>query len=95
MVLWFHRNPSWRPKVLPAAKRSRATCLPAASGRLKEGMELAVKEWRARFSVENREARVVGAVAGSKASQLAGGRRAGSHDDVRQAYRECCGRWGD
>lgn len=35
-------------------------------------MQLAVKEWRARFSVENRETRVVGIVSGSKASQLAG-----------------------
>jgi len=41
--------------------------------RLKEGMQLAVKGWRVRFSVENREVRVVGIVSGSKASQLARG----------------------
>jgi hypothetical protein len=45
-------------------------------------MQLAVKEWRVRCSAESREARIVGIVSGSKASQLAGG----NLDDMRQAY---------
>lgn len=53
-------------------------------------MQITVKEWHARFSLKNRETRVVDIVSGSKASQLA----AGDLDDVRQVYTECFGRSG-
>ncbi len=39
--------------------------------RLKEGMQLAVKEWRARFSVEGREIRVIDIASGFRLSELA------------------------
>ncbi len=59
--------------------------------RLNDGMQLAVKEWRVRFSVEHREARVAAIFSGFKTSQLA----ADDLDEVRQAHREFRGRWGD
>lgn len=57
--------------------------------RLADGMQLAVKEWRIRFSVEGREIRVAGIVSGFKAAQLAGE----SLDDVLQVHREFRGKW--
>jgi len=55
------------------------------------GMQLAVKEWRIRFTVENREACVTAILSGFKAAQLAGDAR----DDDRQPHREFRSRWGD
>lgn len=57
--------------------------------RIDEGMQLAVKEWRIRFSVEGREARVVAIASGFRESQLAG---AGG-GDVLVAHREFRERW--
>jgi tRNA-Thr(GGU) m(6)t(6)A37 methyltransferase TsaA len=58
--------------------------------RIDGGMQLAVKEWRVRFSVEGREVRVTEIVSGFRASQLA----ADVLDDVLQAHREFRERWG-
>lgn len=58
--------------------------------RLDGGMQLAVKEWRIRFSVEGREVRVVEIASGFRASQLAGEVK----DDVLRAHREFRERWG-
>lgn len=58
--------------------------------RLDEGMQLAVKEWRVRFSVEGREVRVIEITSGFRESQLAGE----GGDDVLQAHREFRERWG-
>jgi tRNA-Thr(GGU) m(6)t(6)A37 methyltransferase TsaA len=59
--------------------------------RTAEGMQLAVKEWRVRFSVEGREARVTEIVSGFRASQLAGE----AQDDVLRAHQEFRQRWGE
>jgi tRNA-Thr(GGU) m(6)t(6)A37 methyltransferase TsaA len=48
------------------------------------GMQLAVKEWRARFSVAGREIRVIDIASGFKVSQLA----SDAGDDVLRAHRE-------
>jgi hypothetical protein len=66
MVFWFHHKPSWRPKVWPCRESVPSHILTGCIRRLKEGMQLAVKEWRVRFSVENREVRVVGIVSGQR-----------------------------
>lgn len=58
--------------------------------RLEGGMQLAVKEWRIRFSVEGREVRVVEIGSGFRAAQLAGV----VNDDVLRAHREFRERWG-
>jgi tRNA-Thr(GGU) m(6)t(6)A37 methyltransferase TsaA len=57
--------------------------------RLDQGMQLAVKEWRVRFSVEGREVRVMEIASGFRASQLASAKQ----DDVLQAHREFRGKW--
>lgn len=57
--------------------------------RLDDGMQLAVKEWRARFIVEGREIRVIAIGSGFKESQLA----AESDDEVLKAHREYRERW--
>jgi tRNA (adenine37-N6)-methyltransferase len=57
---------------------------------LDQGMQLAVKEWRIRFSVEGREVLVAEIASGFRASQLA----SAMQDDVLQAHREFRGRWG-
>jgi len=59
--------------------------------RLDDGMQLAVKEWRARFTVEGRDVRVVAIDSGFRPSQLA----AESDDAVLLAHREFRGRWGE
>lgn len=59
--------------------------------RIDGGMQLAVKEWRVRFSVEGREVGVTEIVSGFRASQLA----ADVHDDALQAHREFRERWGE
>src|SRR5437868_6940369 len=59
--------------------------------RLANGMQLAVKQWRVRFGVENREARVSDIVSGFKAAELAGE----GLDDVLQAHREFREKWGE
>lgn len=59
--------------------------------RLEDGMQLAVKEWRARFNVEGREVRVNALVSGFRESQLA----LDSDDDVLRAHREFRERWSD
>jgi tRNA-Thr(GGU) m(6)t(6)A37 methyltransferase TsaA len=55
--------------------------------RLGDGMQLAVKEWRIRFSVEGREARVIAITSGFRESQLA------DDDDVFRAHREFREQW--
>lgn len=57
--------------------------------RVEGGMQLAVKEWRVRFSVAAREVCVVGIVSGFRAAQLAGG----TDDEVLRAHREFRERW--
>ena len=59
--------------------------------RLADGMQLAVKEWRIRFSVEGREARVADIVSGFKAAQLEGEKS----DDVLETHREFGRTWGE
>lgn len=60
--------------------------------RLADGsMQLAVKEWRVRFNVENRTARVADIVSGFAAAQLA----AEDLDGARQAHREFRRKWGE
>ena len=57
--------------------------------RLDDGMQLAVKEWRVRFSVEGRQVRVAAIASGFRVSQLAGE----GGDDVLLAHREFRERW--
>lgn len=52
--------------------------------RLDNGMQLAVKEWRARFSVEGRAIRVLDIASGFRVAQLEGG----ANDEVLQSHRE-------
>jgi tRNA-Thr(GGU) m(6)t(6)A37 methyltransferase TsaA len=52
--------------------------------RLADGMQLAVKEWRIRFTVEGRDVRVVDIASGFRVSQLA----SETADPVLQAHRE-------
>lgn len=52
--------------------------------RVDDGMQLAVKEWRVRFSVGGREIRVIDIASGFRVSQLAGD----SNDEVLQRHRE-------
>lgn len=58
--------------------------------RIDGGMQLAVKEWRVRFSVDGREVRVIEIASGFRPAQLA---RDGD-DDVLRAHREFQERWG-
>lgn len=57
--------------------------------RMDDGMQLAVKEWRIRFSVEGREVRVTGIASGFRESQLAGT----GGEDVLVAHREFRDKW--
>lgn len=57
--------------------------------RVNGGMQLAVKEWRIRFSVEGREVCVIEIASGFRAAQLAGE----VHDDALQAHRDFRERW--
>lgn len=57
--------------------------------RLDDGMQLAVKEWRVRFSVEGRDVHVVAIASGFRESQLASDR----DDDMLRAHREFRERW--
>ncbi|GFE79905.1 hypothetical protein GCM10011487_19050 [Steroidobacter agaridevorans] len=59
--------------------------------RIDDGMQLAVKEWRVRFSVEGRDVRVAAIVSGFRESQLA----SDSDDDVLRAHREFLQTWGE
>jgi tRNA-Thr(GGU) m(6)t(6)A37 methyltransferase TsaA len=58
--------------------------------RLADGMQLAVKEWRVRFSVEGRDVRVISIGSGFRASQLENG-----SEDVLGVHREFRERWGE
>lgn len=58
--------------------------------RTAEGMQLAVKEWRVRFSVEGREVSVGAITSGFRESQLA----VGGDDDVLRAHQEYREKWG-
>jgi tRNA (adenine37-N6)-methyltransferase len=51
------------------------------------GMQLAVKEWRVRFTVAGRDVRVIGIDSGFRASQLAGA------DESLRAHRDFLQRW--
>ena len=57
--------------------------------RTAEGMQLAVKEWRVRFSVEGRDVRVLAIASGFRESQLAGQ----DDDDVLRTHREFREKW--
>ncbi len=57
--------------------------------RAKDGMQLAVKEWRVGFSVEERTVRVVEIRSGFRVSQLAGE----ASDEVLRAHREFREKW--
>ncbi len=57
--------------------------------RLEDGMQLAVKEWRVRFSVEGREVSVIAIASGFRESQLA----SESDDELLRAHREFRARW--
>ncbi|MET0984728.1 MAG: hypothetical protein ABW034_04900, partial [Steroidobacteraceae bacterium] len=57
--------------------------------RLDGGMQLAVKEWRIRFSVEGHEMRVAEIASGFRPAQLAGE----VNDDVLRAHRQFRERW--
>jgi hypothetical protein len=57
--------------------------------RIDGGMQLAVKEWRVRFSVAGRDVCVTEIVSGFRASQLA----AETQDDVLRTHREFRQRW--
>ncbi|MFC4314489.1 tRNA (N6-threonylcarbamoyladenosine(37)-N6)-methyltransferase TrmO [Steroidobacter flavus] len=59
--------------------------------RLKDGMQLAVKEWRVRFSVEGRDVRVIAIASGFRESQLA----SESDDEMLRAHREFRDRWSE
>jgi tRNA-Thr(GGU) m(6)t(6)A37 methyltransferase TsaA len=52
--------------------------------RLESGMQLAVKEWRVRFSVEGRAVRVIDIASGFRVAQLA----ADADDEILQSHRE-------
>ena len=54
-----------------------------------EGLQLAVKEWRVRFSVNDRNVRVIDIASGFRAAQLSGD----ANDEVLRAHREFRGRW--
>jgi tRNA-Thr(GGU) m(6)t(6)A37 methyltransferase TsaA len=54
-----------------------------------DGMQLAVKEWRARFTVAARDVRVIEIYSGFRASQLA----AGGADEPQQLHREFLAIW--
>jgi tRNA (adenine37-N6)-methyltransferase len=58
--------------------------------RLDDGMQLAVKEWRVRFSVDGREVRVLDIASGFRVSQLTA---AGEDDEMLRAHREFRERW--
>lgn len=55
-----------------------------------DGMQLAVKEWRVRFSVEGREVRIAAIASGFRESQLS----SEADDDVVRAHREFREKWG-
>jgi len=57
--------------------------------RLADCMQLAVKEWRVRFTVEARHVRVMEVYSGFRASQLADA----AADDVRRCHRAFVARW--
>lgn len=57
--------------------------------RTAEGMQLAVKEWRVRFSVEGRDVRVLAIASGFRESQLVGQ----DDDDVLRTHREFREKW--
>jgi hypothetical protein len=57
--------------------------------RVGEGMQLAVKEWRVRFVVVERDVRVVEIYSGFRASQLA----AGGGDEMLRVHREFVAIW--
>lgn len=57
--------------------------------RTAEGMQLAVKEWRVRFSVEGRDVRVLAIASGFRESQLAGQ----DDGDVLRTHREFREKW--
>jgi tRNA (adenine37-N6)-methyltransferase len=57
--------------------------------RMGEWMQLSVKEWRVRFTVADRDVRVVEIYSGFQAAQLA----PGNGDESRQAHREFNARW--
>ena len=57
--------------------------------RLDAGLQLAVKEWRIRFTVEAREVHVIEIVSGFRASQLA----AETHDETLRAHQEFRQKW--
>jgi hypothetical protein len=54
-----------------------------------EGMQLSVKEWRVRFTVVERDVRVIEIYSGFRTSQLA----AGDADESRRAHREFVAKW--
>jgi tRNA (adenine37-N6)-methyltransferase len=56
---------------------------------IEAGLQLSIKEWRARFSVVERNVRVIEIYSGFRASQLA----AGEADEVRRAHRQFAAHW--
>jgi tRNA (adenine37-N6)-methyltransferase len=58
--------------------------------RLEDGMQLAVKEWRVRFTVTERDVRVMEIFSGFRASQLAAEK---ADDSSLPAHREFVARW--
>jgi hypothetical protein len=56
---------------------------------MEDCMQLSVKEWRVRFTVDARHVRVMEVFSGFRTSQLA---EAGT-DDVRRCHREFVARW--
>jgi tRNA-Thr(GGU) m(6)t(6)A37 methyltransferase TsaA len=54
---------------------------------IEAGLQLSITEWRARFSVDDRDVRVIEIYSGFRASQLAGG------DESRQVHREFVVKW--
>jgi tRNA (adenine37-N6)-methyltransferase len=56
---------------------------------VEEGMQLSVKEWRARFNVAGRDVRVIEIYSGFRASQIA----AGGPDETLTRHREFRARW--
>jgi tRNA-Thr(GGU) m(6)t(6)A37 methyltransferase TsaA len=57
--------------------------------RIEDGLQLSVKEWRARFSVVDRDVRVIEIYSGFRASQLAGD----DGDELRRVHREFVAKW--
>jgi tRNA (adenine37-N6)-methyltransferase len=57
--------------------------------RIDAGMQLSVKEWRVRFTVEERDVRVLEIFSGFRASQLA----AGSADESKRRHLEFVAKW--